>query len=49
MYVARGVGNGALFVGRGMFSIAAWGAKRIFATDGDIQEEKNEKESKDTV
>ena len=31
-YVAKGVGNGALFVGRGMFRAAAWGMGSLFAT-----------------
>merc|ERR1712216_359045 len=26
-YVAKGIGNASLYIGRGMFRIAAWGAK----------------------
>jgi hypothetical protein len=41
-YVAKGIGNASLYVGRGMFRIAAWGAKAgASVAFGTGQEEKD--------
>ena len=52
VYVAKGVGRGALMAGRGLWKIAAWGASTVFVTgEGNegIKDDDEGKEKKDEI
>ena len=54
VYVAKGVGRGALMAGRGLWKIAAWGASTVFVTgEGEgnegIKDDDEGKEKKDEI